>query len=195
MLCVHGTTLENFKMMIAGEGKPSGAWNVSECDAATYFYPLDKIAKAECLELSDFDDEADYQAAILEAAKRHARGNATTTAAILERDAKLIIFLADVPDCLLEDDYSCDNMADIASFIHEDDFKVEMILKIWQYEFFGIFSPYCVQPDNPYTATMSYHLEQMARAIQNSNAYLYDTIEESLDESEQEKDLDFLINI
>ncbi|WJN64766.1 hypothetical protein Erwinia_phage_Pistou_00129 [Erwinia phage Pistou] len=195
MLCVHGTTLENFKMMLANEGKPSGAWNVSECDAATYFYPLDKIAKAECLEADDFDSESEYQDAVLEAAKRHARGNAMTTAAIAERDTKLIVFLADVPKHLLEDDYSCDNMADIASFIHEDDFKVEMIQKIWQYSFFGIFSPYCVQPDNPYMMSMSYHLEQMARAIQNSNAYLYDTIEESLDESEEQKDLEFLINI
>lgn len=195
MLCVHGTTLENFKLMITRKGKPSGAWNVSECDAATYFYPLDKIAKAECLELSDFDDEADYQAAILEAAKRYARGNATATAALLERDAKLIVFLADVPDYLLEDDYSCNNMADIASFIHEDDFKVDMLRKIWQYDFFGIFSPYCVQPDNPYMASMSYHLEQMARAIQNSNVYLYEAIEDSLDASEEQKGLEFLLNI
>ena len=44
----------------------------------------------------------------------------------------LIVLVVDVPDELLQDDYSCENMEDVASFIEVCEFRKEWIIATYQ---------------------------------------------------------------
>jgi len=110
----HGTTLENWLNIKKEEGFASNQtnWNCSGYHE-TYFYDMDK----ECN-----DEEQCIQAALesanLAASIQNYNGNT------------LVVLELEVPENLVEDDYSCENMDTIASVVNNDDLDLTMIKKI-----------------------------------------------------------------
>ena len=108
MLVFHGTTKAQAEHILAGGEKDSGA-NVWQCsdDSLLYVYPLAKVIQAE--ELQDEDEDTQIQSCV-----RYAASSAEISAAVTGHD-EITVLCWDVPEEYLEDDYSCENMHNIAS--------------------------------------------------------------------------------
>lgn len=123
----HGTTIENFHLMIlnnfCSSTKTSATWSVSD-DNNLYLYPLDKVASAHCME----DELVEY---ITERAISEAFDSAEITALTCGTlDSELIVIEFEIDDGITEHDFSCDNMDSIADCIHLDDVDKSMIVSI-----------------------------------------------------------------
>lgn len=125
MLCFHGTTEENYKRILKGEDKLTGPWTVSDKDNCMYFWPLDKA-----------DSKED--------AIQHAFEAAQVQAAIRGEDTDLYVIVCEIPDELLQDDYSCENMDSMASYILCSDFDIDMIKEHFISRYNKWYSPFII---------------------------------------------------
>lgn len=132
MKCFHGTTQENFVNLMNGGEKPSGAWNCSDSDGCFYVYPVSKFYDVE-----DMDAEQ-----ITEEGIRNALDSASITAAFQMKSQKIVILELDIPEDELQDDWSCENMSDVASFTEY--FDRAWIKKIYTTEFNAMYAPFFV---------------------------------------------------
>lgn len=132
MKCFHGTTQENFVNLLSGGEKPSGAWNCSDSDGCFYVYPVSKF-----YDVDDMDAEQ-----ITEEGIRNALDSASITAAFQMKSQKIVILELDIPEDELQDDWSCENMSDVASFTEY--FDKAWIKKIYTTEFNAMYAPFFV---------------------------------------------------
>lgn len=132
MKCFHGTTQENFVNLMNGGDKPSGVWNCSDMDGCFYVYPVSKFYDVENL-----DDEQ-----IIDEGIKNALDSASITAAYQMKSQKLVILELDIPEDELQDDWSCENMSDVASFTEY--FDKEWIKKVYTTEFNAMYAPFFV---------------------------------------------------
>lgn len=180
MLCYHGTTLENAKLILQGntDYKPSGAWIVSDNDNAFYVYPVNKLVNEFSIE--EDEDIEDYKDQFI----GQALDNAVITAGLKGRDTEIIIIEIDIPDHLLQDDFSCNNMNHIASFINLDELEECKIINVYKTNFSGYYSPYVfptLENDAFNTAYMDYDLLKIVELIQKTNYYdVWERINEKL---------------
>ena len=160
MKCYHGTTLKNFVNLLNGGDKPEGIWNCSYMDDCFYVYPMNKIIKTECLE----DEEDSY---IRERCIQNALESGLITAAFQMETQDVIVIEMDIPEEELEDDYSCDNMSDIASFTGH--FDKNWIIGLHSTKFSAMYAPFFV-PDatNRNLGYVDDDLLSMAKIVQNS---------------------------
>ncbi|WBF69658.1 hypothetical protein SFPB_094 [Shigella phage SFPB] len=112
--------------------KPSGAWNCSDSDGCFYVYPVSKFYDVE-----DMDAEQ-----ITEEGIRNALDSASITAAFQMKSQKIVILELDIPEDELQDDWSCENMSDVASFTEY--FDRAWIKKIYTTEFNAMYAPFFV---------------------------------------------------
>ena len=132
MKCFHGTTQENFVNLLNGEEKPSGAWNCSDSDGCFYVYPESKLDDVENLDAEQITDEG----------IRNAMDSASITAAFQMKSQKIVILELDIPEDELQDDWSCENMSNVASFT--ENFDKSWIKKIYTTEFNAMYAPFFV---------------------------------------------------
>ncbi|QBP33069.1 hypothetical protein CHB7_gp117 [Enterobacteria phage CHB7] len=132
MKCFHGTTQENFVNLLNGGDKPSGAWNCSDMDGCFYVYPVSKFYDVEEMDNEQVTDEG----------IKNALDSASVTAAYQMKSQKIVILELDIPDEELQDDWSCENMSDVASFTEY--FDKEWIKKVYTTEFNAMYAPFFV---------------------------------------------------
>ena len=132
MNCFHGTTQENFLNLINGGEKPTGAWNCSDSDGCFYVYPVSKFYDVENLDAEQITEEG----------LKNALDSASITAAFQMKSQKIVILELDIPEEELQDDWSCENMSDVASFTEY--FDKSWIKKIYTTEFNAMYAPFFV---------------------------------------------------
>lgn len=172
MKCFHGTTQENFVNLINGGDKPSGVWNCSDMDGCFYVYPVSKFYDVENL-----DDEQ-----IIDEGIKNALDSASITAAYQMKSQKLVILELDIPEDELQDDWSCENMSDVASFTEY--FDKEWIKKVYTTEFNAMYAPFFVPNlNNRNLGYIPDELRNIAAIVQRSdemsNVYcdIFDTMQ------------------
>ncbi len=117
----HGTTLKNWESIkqngFGFEADKNAAWWCSN-DSETYFYDQDK---------SDYDDlEGSYNDCIYQAFS-----SAQLSAAVNGYNStELVVIELLVDSELCEDDWSCENMHDIATVVDNDDLELSMVQKV-----------------------------------------------------------------
>lgn len=175
MKCFHGTTQENFINLINNGDKPSGAWNCSDMDGNFYVYPENKI-------------DGDYAEEIASEGIQQALGNAAITAAFQMKTQNIVILELDIPEDELQDDWSCENMSNIASFTGH--FDKDWVKKVYTTEFNAMYSPFFVPNlQNRNLGYIDEKLEEVATFIQtyDDSSIIYcnmlDAMQESLTES------------
>lgn len=123
MICFHGTTTEGLKAILNGDtDKPNSPWSCSDNDGAMYFYPISKVARSN--DLSDIED-------LMHEGVSMALDNASLQS-LFNDDTELFVIVCNIPKHLLEDDYSCENMADIASFTSCSDWDNRYIKQVFK---------------------------------------------------------------
>ncbi|QBP32878.1 hypothetical protein KPS64_gp116 [Shigella phage KPS64] len=172
MKCFHGTTQENFVNLMNGGDKPSGVWNCSDMDGCFYVYPVSKFYDVENL-----DDEQ-----IIDEGIKNALDSASITAAYQMKSQKLVILELDIPEDELQDDWSCENMSDVASFTEY--FDKEWIKKVYTTEFNAMYAPFFVPNlNNRNLGYIPDELRNIAAIVQRSdemsNVYcdIFDTMQ------------------
>lgn len=172
MKCFHGTTQENFVNLINGGDKPSGVWNCSDMDGCFYIHPVSKFYDVENL-----DDEQ-----IIDEGIKNALDSASITAAYQMKSQKLVILELDIPEDDLQDDWSCENMSDVASFTEY--FDKEWIKKVYTTEFNAMYAPFFVPNlNNRNLGYIPDELRNIAAIVQRSdemsNVYcdIFDTMQ------------------
>ncbi|AUV62867.1 hypothetical protein FDI99_gp031 [Shigella phage Sf14] len=178
MKCFHGTTQENFVNLINGGDKPSGVWNCSDMDGCFYVYPVSKFYDVENL-----DDEQ-----IIDEGIKNALDSASITAAYQMKSQKLVILELDIPEDDLQDDWSCENMSDVASFTEY--FDKEWIKKVYTTEFNAMYAPFFVPNlNNRNLGYIPDELRNIAAIVQRSdemsNVYcdIFDTMQFNVTET------------
>lgn len=162
--CYHGTTKKGLRALLSGEGfKPTSPWTVSDQDAAMYVWPTYKIISSNGLEDSPEESEDWGIRQAFEAAE---------VQVITTDEDKLYTLVLNIPKDLLEDDYSCANMADVASYLSCDDFSKDFIESILESKFNIWRKPYLAMCllDNPYFNkwALDEDLLEMAEALRDS---------------------------
>ncbi|URY12422.1 hypothetical protein [Shigella phage ESh20] len=172
MKCFHGTTQENFVNLINGGDKPSGVWNCSDMDGCFYVYPVSKFYDVENLDDKQIIDEG----------IKNALDSASITAAYQMKSQKLVILELDIPEDELQDDWSCENMSDVASFTEY--FDKEWIKKVYTTEFNAMYAPFFVPNlNNRNLGYIPDELRNIAAIVQRSdemsNVYcdIFDTMQ------------------
>jgi hypothetical protein len=136
MLLYHGTSFESYEQIKREGFKPeTPTWNVSE-DDKTYFYTIDKMMSSECLD----DEEEAQQMAITRAFE-----SAQITAALQKSLAnKIVVIEIEIDENKVDvcDDDSCQNMADIASYIYNSDLTTSNIKHIFIADYSPFFALY-----------------------------------------------------
>lgn len=132
MKCFHGTTQENFVNLLNDGDKPTGAWNCSDSDGCFYVYPVSKFYDVESLDVEQITEEG----------IRNALDSASITAAFQMKSQKIVILELDIPEDELQDDWSCENMSDVASFTEH--FDKSWIKKIYTTDFNAMYAPFFV---------------------------------------------------
>lgn len=124
MKVVHGTTKAGYNAIINRTGKESGPWYCSDRDGCTYVYPFDKVEKEWVTEDEEETEQRALQMAF-ESAQIQTVHNTETT---------LVAIVIEVPDNLLDDDFSCENMDSIASCFNIADWDKVTILNVYECE-------------------------------------------------------------
>lgn len=148
MICYHGTTKKGLISILKNTGiKPISPWTASDQDGDMYVWPEDKLNNQ-----MDYEEKDQFIIHAFESAE---------VQAILSKETDLFVLELDIPDHLLGDDLSCDNMADVASSLNISDFNKSMItgvfyhkVNIWSFPFIvkyltgnPYFNKYAVDPD------------------------------------------------
>ncbi len=119
MKCFHGTTKKGLKSILANVGtKPNAPWVCSEDDGSTYVWPQNKLEDSY-----DFEEHEQFVCHAFESAEIQA---------VIADEQEVFVLELEIPDHLLEDDYSCDNMAEVASLIEMSDFETNMIVSVYK---------------------------------------------------------------
>lgn len=181
MKCFHGTTQENFVNLLNGGDKPSGAWNCSDMDGCFYVYPVSKF-----YDIEEMDDEQ-----ITDEGIKNALDSASITAAYQMKSQKIIILELDIPDEELQDDWSCENMSDVASFTEY--FDKEWIKKVYVTDFNAMYAPFFVPSlQNRNLGYLPDELRNIAAMVQRndemSNVYcdIFENMQSNITESDLE---------
>ena len=117
MICFHGTTKKGLKAILSGVNhKPTNPWNVSDQDGAMYVWPSDKL-KVQY----DLEEEDQMICHAFESAE---------VQAVTSEEEDVFVMVLDIPDELLEDDFSCENMSDVASCINLTEFDKSMVVSV-----------------------------------------------------------------
>ena len=118
MICFHGTTKKGLNSILNNAGiKPNAPWVCSESDGSMYVWPQDKLESSY-----DFEEKDQFICHAFESAEIQA---------VVADETEVFVIELNIPDDLLEDDYSCDNMSDVASVIDMSDFTTDMIVKVY----------------------------------------------------------------
>lgn len=148
MICFHGTTRKGLNSILNNSGvKPTSPWTVSDNDGAMYVWPSDKLENQY-----DFEEKETMVCHAFESAEIQA---------VFSQETEVFVLELEIDNDLLEDDYSCDNMSDVASLIDMNDFDKSMIknvykfkLNLWSFPFIvagllsnDCFNKYSVDPD------------------------------------------------
>lgn len=149
MKCYHGTTKKGLKAITEqSDFKPNNPWSCCDNDGAMYVWPLNKM--------DDYQDKTnDYQDNPHEDAERQGIEQGFQSAQIqgaVSGDYDLYVIELEIPEELLEDDQSAENMADTASFIDMAEFNPEMIKATYHFKMNKWHSPYVIKAllDNPH---------------------------------------------
>ncbi len=124
MICFHGTTDKNLVSIINGiDDKINSVspWNVSLNDGAFYLWPSDKL---------DGNDQEEKTMLGIDMAF-----GAAQCAAAISGSNKIYAIMLEVDDELLEDDYSCPNMSDSASYIPLECLDEVKIIGVYECDF------------------------------------------------------------
>lgn len=108
-LVTHGTTLEGFKAIMAGAGKAdlgSAPWTVSDNDGQMYFYDVKSVGEDYG---HDYDEE---QTEAINATCNQSFEAARLQYAVQGKGGQVVVLICDVPDDMLELDYSCHGNSD-----------------------------------------------------------------------------------
>lgn len=115
MICFHGTTSKGLAAIKANDGfKPNNPWCCSDNDGAMYVWPTNKLDEPDELEIGI---RMGFESAQVQA--------------VTSNDFELYVLVIDVPDEILEDDYSAENMESSASYLNMTDFDYAMVKKIY----------------------------------------------------------------
>lgn len=181
MKCFHGTTQENFVNLLNGGDKPSGAWNCSDMDGCFYVYPVSKFYDVEEMDNEQITDEG----------IKNALDSASITAAYQMKSQKIVILELDIPDEELQDDWSCENMSDVASFTEY--FDKEWIKKVYVTDFNAMYAPFFVPSlQNRNLGYLPDELRNIAAMVQRndemSNVYcdIFENMQSNITESDLE---------
>lgn len=181
MKCFHGTTQENFVNLLNGGDKPSGAWNCSDMDGCFYVYPVSKFYDVEEMDNEQITDEG----------IKNALDSASITAAYQMKSQKIVILELDIPDEELQDDWSCENMSDVASFTEY--FDKEWIKKVYVTDFNAMYAPFFVPSlQNRNLGYLPDELRNIAAMVQRNdemnNVYcdIFDNMQSNITESDLE---------
>lgn len=137
MWVFHGTTQQGLANILEGHNEKTIApWVCSDDDGVTYVYPLDKLMRADGLDVMDNNDRKEGFNKGIQRALESAEVQALFT-----NETDLICLLMEVDEDYLQDDYSCNNMQSIASFIECEELSeavkcVEIVhykANIWRY--------------------------------------------------------------
>ncbi len=134
MKCYHGTTKNGLRAILANYNhKPTNPWSVSDQDGAMYVWPLNKIDGYNGDEIDTTEDRGLSQAF-----------ESSQIQAVHSEDYNLYVLELEIDDESLEDDYSCENMADLASFIPISEFNKDMIKKVYHYKMNKWHAPFVI---------------------------------------------------
>lgn len=170
MLTFHGTTSKGLQAILNSDGyKPSAPWTCSDNDNSMYLWPSNKIASMEgYCENDDLDDiisrgiQQGFESAQIQA--------------ITSEDFELYVLMLEIDESILQDDFSCDNMSEIASFIDCDQFSGSMVKKVFHFKMNKWFAPILASQllRNEYFNkwALSPELLTLAENLQNSEIYL-----------------------
>jgi hypothetical protein len=133
MLCYHGTTLENLQILLNGDKSDiDSAWTCSDSDDTFYVWPLNKVMTA-----NDIESKSEAKGQGIQQAFEAGQ----IQAAMVGKSTKIVVLELDIYSQDLQDDYSCDTMAGIASFIDSDKFDVTRIKRVFVVDFNHWISP------------------------------------------------------
>lgn len=134
-MCLHGTTTTGLRAILAGEDKPVGPWTVSDRDGTMYVWTLPKLLEEMGCEEED-TDIVEFVGEAFESAQ---------VQAVVTQDEWVYALVLDIPETLLSDDWSCENMANRAGCLNTADFRPEMIKKVYRCPFNRWMSPWVVR--------------------------------------------------
>ena len=124
MLVYHGTTAQGLQNIINGsEEKHVSPWTVCDNDGIMYVYPSDKVAREHGLDLEEDFEEVQQCA-------RQTCFEQAQLQVLCNDETEIFVIEFDIDESLLEDDYSCDNMADSASCFDMKEFDASRIQSI-----------------------------------------------------------------
>lgn len=159
-----GMTKEQYENLLIKGGKGESSWSVSDGDNCIYFWNLEKIKEME------YENDDDYEASI-DYAKQQAMWSGLTNVANFKSDYLVILTLS-IPENLIDDDDSCENM-DEASCIHINDFDNKFIIEAEQAEVSTMLYPYilCGVTENKYFQLHNndYLLSKLIEAVKDSD--------------------------
>lgn len=170
MLVYHGTTAQGLQNIINGsEEKHVSPWTVSDNDGIMYVYPSDKVAREHGLDLEeDFEEVQQYA--------RQACFEQAQLQVLCNDETEIFVIEFDIDESLLEDDYSCDNMAGIASCFNMGEFDASSIQSIVKHTVNIYHKPFIAAPvlHNPNfnVAALDPALLAAAETIADAGVYL-----------------------
>ena len=139
MLCYHATTTEGLQNILDNIGyKEISPWLCSSNDGAMYFYPTNKYIENHCL---GEESEEYIRGGII----RDSLFNGDIQL-LWSSQSEVYIIECEISDELLEDDYSCVNMSDSASYIPLELFSKNMIKSIHKSSISSYWKPVIASP-------------------------------------------------
>lgn len=165
MKVVHGTTKEGLDAIKNKTGKISGLWECSTTDSYTYVWPFDKVAKEY-----DCDNENETRERAIQLAFESAQVQAVNS----DFD-KIYVLELEIPDELLENDESCENMQ-MASCFDSVCWDDVTIINIYENDFNMFYKPFivCNLLNNDYFTW--YDLDEklviLAKALQGKDIFI-----------------------
>ena len=129
MRCFHGTTSKGLHAILSKAGyKPNTPWTCSDNDGAMYVWPSNKIADMDLGEELTEDNQDEVSERGINQAFESAQVQAVTC-----NDFDLYVIELEIDDNLLSDDFSCENMDSVASYINIGDFDLTMVKAIYSF--------------------------------------------------------------
>lgn len=119
---MHGTTQRGLDAILNQSGKFSSVWTCSDQDRMTYLWDVDAVMEGE-----GFDGE--------DGVIRQAFESAQCQAAVLGEDTTLYVLVMEFDEDEVDEDYSCENMADYARTVSESMVTRESIVRVYRCDF------------------------------------------------------------
>ncbi|CAM0050922.1 hypothetical protein VPHK460_0135 [Vibrio phage K460] len=162
MKCFHGTTKKGLNAILANAGvKPNAPWMCSDNDGEMYVWPQNKLEDSY-----DFEEHEQFICHAFESAE---------TQAVVSDEVEVFVLEMDIPSNLLEDDHSCENMSEIASYLAMCDFETDMIVKVYRKTLNKWNAPFVIANllgnEQFNTYSIDENLLEAAEAIQQAEIY------------------------